>query len=94
MRNRYAGRRAEEAIVHDDGTRHCACCGDFIDPVDWCLDCRTSKAPCATAGGPHRRLRKRSDAAFCDTGCRAAYANSVAGLNRGITRRRQSAFRA
>jgi hypothetical protein len=90
MRNRYASRQAEEAVIYGDGTRHCACCGDFIDPIDWCLNCQTKQAPCGT----HRRLRKRADAAFCDSGCRAAYANSVKGLNRGITRRRQSAFRA
>lgn len=92
MRNRYASRGAEEALVDDDGTRHCACCGDFIDPIDWCGDCQATKVPCAATGGPHRRLRKRVDAAFCDDGCRAAYGNSVKGLNRGITRRRQSAF--
>ncbi|MGW3427991.1 hypothetical protein ACWDHW_08540 [Streptomyces melanosporofaciens] len=71
MRNRYATRRASEAVIHGDGTRHCAWCGDFIDPIDWCPDC-TSDAPCATQGGPHRRLRKRSDAAYCDAGCKAA----------------------
>jgi hypothetical protein len=71
MQNRYASRRAEQAIVHDDGTRHCAWCGDYIDPIDWCLDCKNKQAPCGT----HRRLRRRADAAFCDSGCRSAYAN-------------------
>ena len=72
MRNRYATRRAETAVIHGDGTRHCAWCGDYIDPIDWCLDCQAIEKPCATEGGPHRRLRKRSDAAYCDDGCRAA----------------------
>lgn len=89
MRNRYASRRPEEAIVNDDGTRHCACCGDFIDPIDWCGAC-TPEAPCATTGGPHRRLRKRSDAAFCDAGCRAAFDSD----NPSVGRRRQSAYTA
>ncbi|WP_458089367.1 hypothetical protein [Streptomyces malaysiensis] len=71
MRNRYASRRAETAVIHADGTRRCAWCGDHIDPIDWCLDC-TPDAPCATQGGPHRRLRKRSDAAYCDAGCKSA----------------------
>lgn len=73
MRNRYASRRAEEAVVHADGTRHCAYCGDHIDPADWCATCQEGKRPCAETGGPHRRLRKRADAAFCDSGCRGAY---------------------
>lgn len=72
MRNRYARRLAETAVIHGDGTRHCAWCGDYIDPINWCGEC-TPKAPCATKGGPHRRLRKRADAAFCDSGCRTAY---------------------
>lgn len=80
MRNRYASRRAETAVIHGDGTRHCAWCGDHIDPIDWCGNC-TEGAPCATQGGPHRRLRKRSDAAFCDAGCRSAYANDSGPTN-------------
>ncbi|MFI2349736.1 hypothetical protein ACH492_22315 [Streptomyces sp. NPDC019443] len=71
MRNRYATRQAETAVIHGDGTRHCAWCGDFIDPIDWCPDC-TKDTPCGVSGGPHRRLRKRSDAAYCDDGCRAS----------------------
>ncbi|MBQ1166042.1 hypothetical protein KBZ21_49475, partial [Streptomyces sp. A73] len=63
-------RRPEQAVVHGDGTRHCAWCGDNIDPIDWCLDCQRLQAPCATGGGYHRRLRKRADAAFCDHRCR------------------------
>jgi hypothetical protein len=31
VRNRYASRRAETAVIHGDGTRHCAWCGDHID---------------------------------------------------------------
>jgi hypothetical protein len=73
VRNRYASRQAESAVIYGDGTRHCAWCGDYIDPIDWCLDCKAHSSPCATTGGPHRRLRKRSDAAFCDSGCRATY---------------------
>lgn len=72
MRNRYASRQAETAVIHGDGTRHCAWCGDHIDPIDWCGNCKADAA-CATSGGPHRRLRKRADAAFCDAGCRTAY---------------------
>jgi hypothetical protein len=72
MKNRYVTRQAETAVVHGDGTRHCAWCGDHIDPIDWCGNC-TADAPCGTNGGPHRRLRKRADAAFCDSGCRTAY---------------------
>jgi hypothetical protein len=76
VRNRYASRPAETAVIHGDGTRHCAWCGDYIDPLDWCGAC-TENAPCATTGGPHRRLRKRSDAAFCDGSCRSAYRNDT-----------------
>ncbi len=60
------------AVVHGDGKRHCAQCGDFIDPIDWCpRGCRTG-TPC----GSHKKVRKRHDAAFCDAGCRAEYRNS------------------
>lgn len=79
MRNRYAARLAETAVAHSDGTRRCAWCGDHIDPIDWCLNCKAGQKPCATNGGSHRRLRKRADAAFCDSGCRAAYATDVNG---------------
>lgn len=76
MRNRYARRQSEQAVVHGDGTRHCAWCGAHIDPIDWCSMCRANNAPCATTGdGPHRRLRKRSDAAYCDRGCKSADRN-------------------
>ncbi|MBQ1164290.1 ATP-binding protein, partial [Streptomyces sp. A73] len=27
---RYMSRRPEQAVVHGDGTRHCAWCGDYI----------------------------------------------------------------
>jgi hypothetical protein len=76
VRNRYASRPAETAVIYSDGTRHCAWCGDHIDPIDWCLDCAPN-VPCASTGGPHRRLRKRSDAAFCDSSCRTAYRNDT-----------------
>lgn len=76
MRNRYATRQAETAVVNpDDPRRHCAWCGDFIDPIDWCSNCQGRQAPC----GAHPRLRKRADAAFCDSGCRAAYRRDVGG---------------
>lgn len=92
MRNRYASRRPEEAVIDGDGTRHCACCGDHIDPIDWCRDCQAGKAPCATTGGPHRRLRKRSDAAFCDDGCRSTYGHGVTSDNPSVGRRRHGAY--
>ncbi|EGE40828.1 hypothetical protein SACT1_1463 [Streptomyces sp. ACT-1] len=60
--------RRTPAVDQGDG-RRCAWCGDHIDPIDWCSPCRAAQAPC----GSHRRLRKRADAAFCDSGCRAAY---------------------
>jgi len=59
------------AVVHGDGKRHCAQCGDYIDPVDWCPGCRTGKL-CGT----HKAVRKRADAAFCDGACRSEYRNS------------------
>lgn len=80
MRNRYARYRAQEAVIHGDGTRHCNWCGAHIDPIDWCGDCKHLEKPCATTGGPHRRLRKRSDAAFCDSECRSAYHNDTGPL--------------
>lgn len=83
MRNRYATRQASQAVVREDGTRHCAWCGDYIDPIDWCSDCQDRQAPC----GPHRRLRKRADAAFCDHRCRAANASDTTG---SAGRRRES----
>jgi hypothetical protein len=58
----------DEAVIHGNGTRHCANCGDYIDPIDWCFECQKANAPC---GRPHRRLRKRTDAAYCDSRCRA-----------------------
>lgn len=87
MRNRYATRTAETAVDHGDGKRHCAWCGDCIDPIDWCPNC-TADTPCATSGGPHRRLRKRADAAFCDTGCKSSYSRDVNGGQ--VVPRRQS----
>lgn len=58
---------ARSEAVHDErGRRHCAMCGDFIDPIDWCGHCQENQAPC----GLHKRLRLRSDAAFCGTECR------------------------
>jgi hypothetical protein len=66
-------RQAETAVIHGDGTRHCAWCGAHIDPIDWCGDCKAAETRRAPAdGGPHRRLRKRADAAFCDAECKAA----------------------
>lgn len=58
-----------EAVVHGDGTRHCAQCGAEIDPIDWCPDCQRDQKPCGT----HTRLRKRTDAAFCGSDCRARH---------------------
>lgn len=54
----------------DGGTRRCAYCGDEIDPVDWCQACKAADAPC---GRPHKRLRLRADAAFCNKACRTAH---------------------
>jgi hypothetical protein len=54
--------------ISDPGGRRCAECGDLIDPMDWCSGCQTAQAPC---GRPHRRLRKRADAAFCNPDCRS-----------------------
>jgi hypothetical protein len=59
--------------IPDPEGRRCAQCGDFIDPIDWCLGCQTAQAPC---GRPHRRLRKRADAAFCNDGCRTWHRSS------------------
>lgn len=68
-----------EAVVHDDGTRHCAWCGDYIDPIDWCPSCQRTDppTPCGTA---HRRLRKRADAAYCDESCRSADKSDLAAI--------------
>lgn len=57
-----------EAVVDGDGKRHCANCGDFIDPIDWCLSCQRTGEPCCRR---HTPMRKRSDAAFCDQSCRS-----------------------
>lgn len=59
----------------DDGDNkpRCAQCGDFINPVDWCPYCSDENGPC---GRPHRRLRKRADAKFCDASCKALYRSS------------------
>jgi hypothetical protein len=50
------------------GQRRCAFCGDFIDPVDWCTYCQENRSPCLR---PHKRLRLRADATFCNSACRA-----------------------
>lgn len=94
MRNRYASRQAAQAIVYGDGTRHCNQCGAHIDPIDWCGECQTAGAPCVTTGGPHRRLRKRSDAAFCDGECRSAHSHGIASDNPSVGPRRQSRWTA
>ena len=72
----YASQSPQQAIVQGDGTRHCNWCGAHIDPIDWCPGCQTAQAPC---NNPHRRLRKRADAAFCDATCRSAYHNDRTG---------------
>jgi hypothetical protein len=59
------------AVVDGDGKRRCAHCGDYIDPVDWCAECRSGK-PC----GVHKTVRKRDDAAFCNAACRSERRNS------------------
>lgn len=84
MASRYASRLPAEAVKHSDGKRHCASCGDFIDPIDWCLDC-TPEGACSK----HPRLRKRADAAFCDAACRSAYSTGSG----PVGRRRQSVWR-
>lgn len=50
-----------------DELRRCSFCGDGIDPIDYCLDCRDNK--CTV----HKHPRKRSDAKFCNSECRIAY---------------------
>lgn len=60
--------RAEALLI--DGRRRCAYCGDFIDPVDYCASCQENGSPCLR---PHKRLRLRADAAFCNPACRAAW---------------------
>lgn len=62
-----AGLRLVAESVHGE-KRRCATCGDFIDPIDWCPSC--SKGDECRA---HNRPRKRSDAKFCDAGCRSEY---------------------
>ena len=49
--------------------RRCATCGDFVDPIDWCSGCSRG-TPC---GAPHKRVRKRADAKFCNAACRSEY---------------------
>lgn len=48
--------------------RRCAECGDFIDPIDWCPGCKKANGPC---GAPHKKARKRADAAYCNAACRS-----------------------
>lgn len=81
MTGRHTGRAGgrprihlhRETAVPSDRGRRCAQCGDFIDPVDWCPDCQTANqhTPGTPCRRPHRRLRKRADAAFCNAACRA-----------------------
>jgi hypothetical protein len=59
--------RAAAVIGGGRTQRRCANCGDLIDPIDWCEGCKRVEGPC---GSPHRRARKRADAAFCDAACR------------------------
>jgi len=61
---------ARAVAVVIGGQRHCAHCGDFIDPVDWCGLCQRDGRPC---GQSHKRARLRADAAFCNSACRAEY---------------------
>ena len=63
-----------EAVVDGQGRRECAECGDYIDPKDWCAGCIKAKGPC---GAPHTRDRKRADAAYCDSSCRARRRNTA-----------------
>jgi hypothetical protein len=70
----FSMRRAE-AVVDATGKRHCANCGDYIDPIDWCPDCQKTGVPCCPR---HKPLRKRSDAAFCDASCRSYHRSSYA----------------
>lgn len=74
--------RRTEAVVHGDGTRHCAWCGDYIDPIDWCLGCQRADppTPCET---PHRRLRKRADAAYCNAACASADKTDLVAIRAG-----------
>jgi hypothetical protein len=68
----------QEAVPSSDG-RRCASCGDFIDPIDWCSRCRLASATAKREVGcqqPHRRARKRSDAAFCNDDCRHVHRSS------------------
>lgn len=78
-RQRVRMRRAE-AVPDGDGKRHCAACGDFIDPIDWCGWCKTATRDLRLATGDptaeaacstHQRPRKRADAAFCNGVCRS-----------------------
>ena len=67
--------------------RRCAECGDFIDPIDWCPGCQRADGPC---GSPHKRTRKRADAAYCDAACRSrsrSGAISAARWSAGIRKR-------
>jgi hypothetical protein len=71
---RFSMPRAE-AVVDGEGKRRCANCGDYIDPIDWCMDCQRLNTPC----GPHHpRLHKRADAAFCNAECKTAHRSSFA----------------
>lgn len=57
-----------QPIVDEKGRRECNHCGDFIDPKDWCPNCK-----CGQKCDVHTRTVKRSDARFCNAGCRQAY---------------------
>lgn len=75
MARKGAGLRlvAPTANDYSDGVRRCQSCGAPIDPKDWCPFCIRDGKPCRS---PHRSLRKRSDAKFCDDECRSVYRSS------------------
>ncbi len=53
--------------------RRCDWCGDALDPVHYCVRCR-SGAAC----DKHNRPMKRKDARFCNTICKAEFFRDVA----------------
>lgn len=65
--------------------RRCNWCGAEIDPVDWCPNCSQGK-PCSS----HNRLRKRSDAQYCNDVCRSKEHSTMATLRRQHTRKRDT----
>ena len=58
---------------HPDG-RLCAYCGDVIDPIFYCTYCADPARRCTI----HRSPRKRADAAFCNSTCRAMHRSTYA----------------